>query len=201
MKKYSIFLMSVLLSFITAPSNLANSTEKMTVSPSQTSAPRQISGTIVFNLTESLYKKIYDYYPGTFKKTGSYQNINYGKREWTQYLVIRPDGRVVKLDPNDRAYVGDVVKCENGVITILIKEQVTIGEHSKLWRNGKKTGSIGSIGGYYKRIVIDTKTKCIYGSESDYKNRDISNVEYYMYDSFLNEIKESNNTTYVNTTY
>lgn len=112
------------------------------------------------------------------------------------------DLRVALLAPNMKSFVGNVSDIEDGafVISINSNENATVGAWTQLYKNDTEIGRLGDKGyGYPKNIVIDTKTRRIYNGVSDYMNRDISDVEYIMYDRFSSTIEESNNTEYERT--
>lgn len=125
-----------------------------------------------------------------------------GYIKWSEYLVVMEDLRVSLLVPNRKSFVGNVTDVEDGVFIISINshENATVGAWTQLYKNDREIGRLGDKGyGFPKNIVINTKTRRIYNGVSDYENRDISDVEYIMYDHFSSTIEESNNTEYERT--
>lgn len=154
---------------------------------------KAIVGTYIFNPRMDNYASV-DMYNG--QKWWKEKKL-VGYIEWTEYLVVMEDNRVSLLRPSRKNFVGTVSDINDGafIISINSNENARVGAWTTLYRNGKDIGRLGDKGyGFPKNVVVDTKTKRIYNGVEDYKNRDISDVEYIMYDSFSSEIKEANNT-------
>ena len=154
---------------------------------------KAIVGTYIFHPRKDNYTTV-DMYNG--QKWWKERKL-VGYIEWTEYLVVMDDYRVSLLAPSRRNYVGTVSDVANGafVISTNNRESMGVGAWTTLYKNGKDIGRLGEKGyGYPNKIVIDTKTRRIYKKIEDYKNKDISDVEYIMYDSFSSVVEESNNT-------
>ena len=179
-------------------------TKKNTIETNKEIESKTIVGTYYFNPCKDNYASV-DMYDG-LKWWKERKLIGYIK--WSEYLVVMEDLRVSLLEPNRKSFVGNVTDIKDGafIISINSRENATDGAWTPVYRNGRKIGNRGDEGyGYPKNIVIDTNTRRIYNGVDDYKNRDISDVSYIMYDRFSSTIKESNNTdierTYLNKKY
>ena len=171
----------------------ANDTQQALEEEAKKREYESIVGTYIFNPRKDNYASV-DMYNG--QKWWKERKL-VGHIEWREYLVVMEDNRVSLLRPSERKFVGKVSDVDNGtfVITIDSRENASIGAWTTLYRNGKDIGRLGDKGyGYPKDVVIDTKTRRIYNGMEDYKNKDISDVEYIMYDSFSSVIEQSNNT-------
>lgn len=154
---------------------------------------KAIVGTYIFNSRKENYASV-DMYDG--QKWWKERKL-IGFIEWTEYLVVMEDLRVSILKPSQREFVGTVSDIDNGAFVISINscENASIGAWTTLYKNEKDIGRLGDYGyGYPKKVVIDTKTRKIYNGIDDYKNKDISDVEYIMYDRYSSVIEESNST-------
>ena len=126
-------------------------------------------------------------------------SILVGYTKWSEYLVVMDDLRVTLLKPNRRNFVGTVTDINDGifVISTYSSDNARIGAWTPIYQNGREIGRLGDKGyGFPKDVVIDTKTKRIYNGIENYKNKDISDVEYIMYEDFSSEIKDANNSEY-----
>ena len=112
------------------------------------------------------------------------------------YLVVNSNMEVIKIDPeNFRTYIGEVDEVDDGVFTVKCSNgDGEFGNGYTLYRSGDEIGRAGNSYGGYDIFVVDTKTRRVYESISDYKNRDISDVEYIMYSNFSPNAKTSNTT-------
>lgn len=181
----------------TESTSATNTEEKETQRSSEEESKERehkaIVGTYYFNARKENYASV-DMYNG--QKWWKERKL-IGYIEWTEYLVVMADYRVSLLRPSQRNFVGTVSDIDNGafVISINNRDNASVGAWTTLYRNGKDIGHLGDKGyGYPKNVVIDTKTKRIYNGVQDYKNKDISDVEYIMYDRFSSAIEESNTT-------
>jgi len=154
---------------------------------------KAIVGTYVFHPRKDNYASV-DMYNG--QKWWKERKL-VGYIEWVEYLVVMEDYRVSLLQPSRKHFVGTVSDFSNGafVISINSRENERVGAWTTLYKNGKDIGRLGDKGyGYPNDLVIDTKTRRIYKGVNDFKNKDISDVEYIMYDSFSPIVEESNST-------
>jgi hypothetical protein len=159
---------------------------------------RAIIGTYYFNPCKDNYASV-DMYDGQ-KWWKERKLVGYIK--WSEYIVVKEDLRVSLLEPNRKSFVGNVTDIKDGVFVISVNssENATVGAWTPLYKNGREIGRLGNKGyGFPKNIVIDTQTRRIYNGVNDYTNRDISDVEYIMYDRFSSTIEDSNNTEYERT--
>lgn len=119
-----------------------------------------------------------------------------GTIDGVEYLVVFPDERVSLISPGNRkTYIGKVNEIFNGAFSVrCFDKDSKFGHGYKLYRSGREIGTSGDTYGGYKTFVVDTNTRCVYESVDDYKNRDISDVMYIMYDSFSSTVSKSNNT-------
>ena len=113
-----------------------------------------------------------------------------------QYLVVMKDFRVVVLDNSRKTFIGTVGEINDGVFTIRLHSpgSAGIGAWCNYYKNGEIIGRQGSTGYIYPSVfvaVIDTNTRRIYKSVESFKNKDISDEYYIMYDRFSSVIKES----------
>lgn len=159
---------------------------------------RAIIGTYYFNPCKDNYASV-DMYDGQ-KWWKERKLVGYIK--WSEYIVVMEDLRVSLLEPNRKSFVGNVTDIKDGVFVISVNssENATVGAWTPLYKNGREIGRLGNKGyGFPKNIVIDTQTRRIYNGVNDYTNRDISDVEYIMYDRYSSTIEDSNNTEYERT--
>ena len=159
---------------------------------------RAIIGTYYFNPCKDNYASV-DMYDGQ-KWWKERKLVGYIK--WSEYIVVMEDLRVSLLEPNRKSFVGNVTDIKDGVFVISVNssENATVGAWTPLYKNGREIGRLGNKGyGFPKNIVIDTQTRRIYNGVNDYMNRDISDVEYIMYDRYSSTIEDSNNTEYERT--
>ena len=171
----------------------ANETQRVMEEDAKEREHKAIVGTYIFNPRKDNYASV-DMYNG--QKWWKERKL-VGYIEWTEYLVVMADYRVSLLRPSERNFVGTVSEIDNGafIISINSRENASVGAWTTLYKNGRDIGRLGDKGyGYPKNVVIDTKTKRIYNGVQDYKNKDISDVEYIMYDRFSSVIEETNNT-------
>ena len=174
------------------------SSEQQSIEANKEIERRAIVGTYYFNPRKDNNASV-DMYDGQrwWKERKLIGYIN-----WAEYLVVMDDLRVSLLEPNRKRFVGNVTDIENGafVISVNSSENATVGAWTPLYKNGREIGRLGDKGyGFPKNIVIDTKTRRIYNGVNDYMNRDISDVEYIMYDRYSSTIEDSNNTEYERT--
>ena len=174
------------------------SSEQQSIEANKEIERRAIVGTYYFNPRKDNNASV-DMYDGQrwWKERKLIGYIN-----WAEYLVVMDDLRVSLLEPNRKRFVGNVTDIENGafVISVNSRENATVGAWTPLYKNGREIGRLGDKGyGFPKNIVIDTKTRRIYNGVNDYMNRDISDVEYIMYDRYSSTIEDSNNTEYERT--
>jgi len=156
-------------------------------------AMSSIIGTYTFSPCEDNYASV-DMYDG--RKWWKERKL-VGYIEWIEYLVVMEDGRVSLLSPSQRKFVGTVSDVSNGAFVISINsgDNARVGAWTTLYRNGNDIGQLGSKGyGFPNNVVIDTNTRRVYNGVEDYKNKDISDVEYIMYDSYSSVIETSNDT-------
>lgn len=159
---------------------------------------RTIIGTYYFNPCKDNYASVGMYDGQKWWK----ERKLVGYIKWSEYIVVMEDLRVSLLEPSRKSFVGNVTDIKDGVFVISINssENATVGAWTPLYKNGREIGRLGNKGyGFPKNIVIDTKTRRIYNGVNDYMNRDISDVEYIMYDRYSSTIEDSNNTEYERT--
>lgn len=166
----------------------------------ESSKTKQIIGTYEFQVHISNTDNVITGY--------SYKGFSREKRivgtiDGIEYMVVHSDMRVTILEPNNiKKYVGEVDEVGDGVFSVKCSNRDgTFGRGYTLYRSGQKIGTAGSEYGGYETFVVDTKKRRVYKSIEDYKNSDISDTEYIMYDKFDSNIKSSNTTEWHNNYY
>lgn len=170
-----------------------NNTQQVLEKDAREREHKAIVGTYYFSPRKDNYASV-DMYNG--QKWWKERKL-VGYIEWTEYIVVMEDSRVSLLRPSQKQFVGTVSDVNDGafIITISSRDNASVGAWTTLYKNGRDIGRLGDKGyGYPKKVVIDTKTRRVYNGVEDYKNKDISDVEYIMYDRYSSVIEESNNT-------
>ncbi len=119
-----------------------------------------------------------------------------GTIDGVEYMVVHSDMRVSILEPGDRKkYIGEVNEVLDGVFTVsCTNREGKFGLGYTLYKSGEKIGSAGDSYGGYGTFVVDTKSRRVYKTVSDYKGSDIGDTEHLIYDSFVPSVRTSNNT-------
>ena len=119
-----------------------------------------------------------------------------GTIDGVEYLVVHPDFRVSLISPgNHKTYIGKVNEVVNGAFSVRCSDRNSkFGHGYTLYKSGREIGSAGDTFGGYGTFVIDTNNRRVYESVSDWKNADVSDTEYVMYDKFSTTVSISNDT-------
>lgn len=118
-----------------------------------------------------------------------------GTIDGVEYLVVHPDFRVSLISPGNRkTYIGKVNEIVNGVFTVSCSDNSKFGHGYRLYKSAREIGTAGNSFGGYGTFVIDTNNRRVYKSVSDWKNADIGEPEYVMYDNFSTTVSSSNDT-------
>lgn len=162
----------------------------------------KIKGTYYFNARRTDYKATYE---TDFTRTGGltvrktgYHTPN-GSTKWTVYVVVKDDGRVVKISPHqDPIYLGRVKMVSQTAFTLMeCNSNECVGEYCDFYKNNDHhVGTLGNKGfQLYLGVVFDVAANKLYHNLSDYENRDIQASEYVKF-THSSTIESANNTEY-----
>lgn len=134
----------------------------------------------------------------TFEQTG--YNTPDGYTKWTNYVVVREDGRVVKISPKqDPQYIGKVKAINSSAFTLTdCDRDANIGEYAYYYKgNNENVGNLLNSGfALWRGVVFDLNGNKVYRNMSDYENRDIQASEYIVF-THSSIVENSNDTEYI----
>ena len=170
---------------------------------SESTSTGRFIGTYKFSACRQDYKATYQTktLPSggfTFEQKG--YNTPNGYTKWIVYVVVREDGRVVKISPKgEPKYLGKVKAINSSAFTLAdYDSDSSIGEYSNLYKgdNVNVGRLLGSGFDIWRGIVFDLNDNRVYRNLSDYENRDIQSSEYIIF-NHSSIVENSNDTEYI----
>lgn len=186
---------------ITADASLENNEQTNDFNNTQVSNTKA-KGTYMFEASRQNYKESYETYQlpnGGFGVRSKGYNTPDGYRNWTDYIVVMEDGRVVKIHPHESpVYIGKIQMISPSAFIIVDSpSNSSIGDFCYFYKgDSRNVGSLGRNGlSLSYKPVFDINEKRVYRNRNDYENRDIQESEYLIF-SHVSQIYTSNDTEY-----
>ena len=158
-------------------------------------------GTYIFEASRTNYKESYETVMlpnGGFSSRSKGYTTPDGYSKWKVYIVVKEDGRVVKIYPHESPkFIGKVSMISDHAFIITdYPSNSYIGANSNYFKgDNRNVGSLGKGWDLFYKPVFDLREQRVYRNKQDYENRDIQESEYLIFEH-SSQVYSSNDTEY-----